>query len=73
MKKEMLINVLQPEECRIAIVEDGVLDAGQLVGGEQTVGIVHVHQHVAGQELSRGIATADIRAIDRLGAGRVAG
>src|SRR6516225_8742276 len=26
MKKEMLINALQPEECRIAIVEDGVLE-----------------------------------------------
>jgi len=26
MKKEMLINVLQPEESRIAIVEDGVLE-----------------------------------------------
>src|SRR5690348_12439762 len=26
MKKEMLINVLQPEECRIAIVEDDVLE-----------------------------------------------
>src|SRR5947199_5178850 len=26
MKKEMLINVLQPEECRIGIVEDGVLE-----------------------------------------------
>src|SRR6266852_4723711 len=26
MKKEMLINVLQPEEIRIAIVEDGVLE-----------------------------------------------
>src|ERR1700730_18078845 len=26
MKKEMLINVLQPEECRIAIVEEGVLE-----------------------------------------------
>src|SRR6187397_2948101 len=26
MKKEMLINVLQPVECRIAIVEDGVLE-----------------------------------------------
>src|ERR1700736_1827427 len=26
MKKEMLINVLQPEECRIAIVEDGILE-----------------------------------------------
>ncbi|MGZ3471993.1 MAG: Rne/Rng family ribonuclease, partial [Isosphaeraceae bacterium] len=26
MKKEMLINVLQPEECRIAIVENGVLE-----------------------------------------------
>src|SRR5262249_23760255 len=24
--KEMLINVLQPEECRIAIVEDGILE-----------------------------------------------
>src|SRR5262249_24577126 len=26
MKKERLINVAQPEECRIAIVEDGVLE-----------------------------------------------
>ena len=26
MKKEMLINVLQPEECRIAIVENGQLE-----------------------------------------------
>ncbi len=26
MKKEMLINVAQPEECRIAIVEDGMLE-----------------------------------------------
>jgi ribonuclease E len=26
IKKEMLINVLQPEECRIAIVENGVLE-----------------------------------------------
>lgn len=26
MKKEMLINVLQPEECRIAILEDSVLE-----------------------------------------------
>src|SRR5256885_6203770 len=26
MKKEMLINVLQPEECGIAILEDGVLE-----------------------------------------------
>jgi ribonuclease E len=26
MKKEMLINVSQPEECRIAIIEDGVLE-----------------------------------------------
>ena len=26
MKKEMLINVLQPEECRIAIVADGILE-----------------------------------------------
>ena len=26
MKTEMLINVLQPEECRIAIVEDGILE-----------------------------------------------
>ena len=26
MKQEMLINVLQPEECRIAIVEDGLLE-----------------------------------------------
>ena len=26
MKKEMLINVLQPEECRIAILENGLLE-----------------------------------------------
>ena len=26
MKNEMLINVSQPEECRIAIVEDGMLE-----------------------------------------------
>src|SRR6188508_3095667 len=26
MKSEMLVNVSQPEECRIAIVEDGVLE-----------------------------------------------
>ena len=26
MKKEILINVSQPEECRIAIVEDGLLE-----------------------------------------------
>ena len=26
MKKEMLINVMQPEECRIAILENGVLE-----------------------------------------------
>ena len=26
MKKEMIINVSQQEECRVAIVEDGVLD-----------------------------------------------
>ena len=26
MKQEMLINVSQPEECRIAVVEDGVLE-----------------------------------------------
>ena len=26
MKKEMLINVSQPEECRIAILEDDVLE-----------------------------------------------
>src|SRR5436190_12123429 len=25
MKKEMLINVMQPEECRIAIIEDGIV------------------------------------------------
>ncbi|HYW78309.1 MAG TPA: S1 RNA-binding domain-containing protein, partial [Thermoguttaceae bacterium] len=26
MKQEMLINVSQPEECRIAVVEDGILE-----------------------------------------------
>ena len=31
MKKEMLINVSQPEECRIAIIEDGLLRIGHLM------------------------------------------
>ena len=26
MKKEMLINVSEPEECRIAVIEDGRLE-----------------------------------------------
>ena len=37
MKQEMLINVSQPEECRIAIVEDGVLEE------------LYVERHRAGQ------------------------
>ena len=26
MKKEMVINVAQPEECRVAVIEDGQLE-----------------------------------------------
>src|SRR5437762_5399464 len=43
MKKEMLINVLQPEECRIAIVEDGVLEElyVERTGHESYVGNIY--------------------------------
>lgn len=36
MKQEMLINVAQPEECRIAIVEDGLLEELYLERSSQT-------------------------------------
>jgi ribonuclease E len=36
MKQEMLINVAQPEECRIAIVEDGILEELYLERSSQT-------------------------------------
>ena len=45
MKKEMLINVKQPEECRIAIVEDGVLEELYV---ERTS-----HESYTGQHLQR--------------------
>lgn len=43
MKKEMLINVLQPEECRIAIVEDGILEElyVERTGQESYVGNIY--------------------------------
>jgi ribonuclease E len=43
MKKEMLINVLQPEECRIAIVEDGLLEElyVERTGHESYVGNIY--------------------------------
>src|SRR5438876_1360873 len=43
MKKEMLINVLQPEESRIAILEDGVLEElyVERTGQENLVGNIY--------------------------------
>src|SRR2546427_12344247 len=43
MKKEMLINVLQPEECRIAILEDDVLEElyVERTGHESYVGNIY--------------------------------
>src|SRR5688572_32346377 len=43
MKKEMLINVLQPEECRIAILEDGTLEElyVERTGHESYVGNIY--------------------------------
>jgi ribonuclease E len=43
MKQEMLINVAQPEECRIAIVEDGVLEElyVERAGQENYVGNIY--------------------------------
>src|SRR5262245_29468124 len=43
MKKEMLINVLQAEECRIAILENGVLEelAVERTGHESYVGNIY--------------------------------
>jgi len=43
MKKEMLINVSQPEECRVAIVEDGVLEELYIerTGHENFVGNIY--------------------------------
>src|SRR5215470_10283814 len=43
MKKEMLINVLQAEECRIAILENGVLEElyVERTGHESYVGNIY--------------------------------
>jgi ribonuclease E len=43
MKQEMLINVSQPEECRIAIMEDGVLEElyVERTSGENYVGNIY--------------------------------
>ncbi len=46
MKQEMLINVAQPEECRIAIVEDGVLEELYI---ERTSAGQLRRQHLQGQ------------------------
>lgn len=54
MKKEMLINVLQPEESRIAIIEDGVLEElyverisqGNLVGNIYKGRVVNIEPSI---------------------------
>ena len=47
MKKEMLINVMQPEECRIAILENGVLEELYIerASQENFVGNIYCHVH----------------------------
>ena len=40
MKQEMLINVSQPEECRIAIVEDSVLEELYIERSSQDTALV---------------------------------
>ena len=46
MKQEMLINVAQPEECRIAIVEDNVLEELYIERSSQTARILDVKYHI---------------------------
>lgn len=46
MKKEMLINVSQPEECRIAIVEDGVLEEFYLERSSQESYVGNIYKGV---------------------------
>ena len=42
MKQEMLINVSQPEECRIAIMEDGVLEELYVERTSQDLSLIHI-------------------------------
>lgn len=44
MKKEMLINVSQPEECRIAICEDGVLEELYVERASQDVYVGNIYK-----------------------------
>jgi len=46
MKQEMLINVAQPEECRIAIVEDGVLEELYIERTEQESYVGNIYKGV---------------------------
>jgi len=46
MKQEMLINVSQPEECRIAIVEDGVLEELYVERTDQDSFVGNIHKGV---------------------------
>jgi len=46
MKKEMLVNVSQPEECRIAIVEDGVLEEFYLERSSQESFVGNIYKGV---------------------------
>lgn len=63
MKQEMLINVAQPEECRIAIVEDGVLEelyverAGQdnYVGNIYKATVVNIEPSIQAAFLDFGV------------------
>ena len=71
MKKEMLINVLQAEECRIAILENGVLEElyVERASHESYVGniykgrIVNIEPSIqAGNQIHEGpISTANLR------------
>src|SRR4029434_8289771 len=44
MKQEMLINVAQAEECRIAIVEDGMLEELYLERSSQSNFVVNIYK-----------------------------
>src|SRR5687767_14597633 len=44
MKKEMLINVAQPEECRIAIIEDGLLEELYIERASQDIYVGNIYK-----------------------------
>src|SRR5688572_24126346 len=44
MKKEMLINVAQPEECRIAMIEDGLLEELYLERASQDLYVGNIYK-----------------------------